>query len=316
MLFQREVMKNEGNKEEDLSTAQKNIEHAAKKIRHRVRSHFGSRAISVQVNIVAISDHMFHRFLFDLLTQVSATQLSLFFVHPIRFDGYPSRVVWRCSACHLAWFADAVIFKCWFSFRFYSWPWENGEPPHHDGGKINEIYVLLPLFLQNASRRFPRQWSLVMQKSQILNILLAALQPVLPLWKRMQLPHQAVPARQEIGSYLDMVMAPQPLGLSGPMAQHHLTTTEQDVDLILSQAPKMNVHEVPSYYGCHVNSTTLEFPRGSISSWKSPTYQPTTNPLGFIAKQVAYPPDSHSRRELNVSTLWLDTRMMVSLRSW
>ena len=42
------------------------------------RSRFGSIAISVQVNIVAVSDHVFRRFPFDLLIQVSATQLSLF----------------------------------------------------------------------------------------------------------------------------------------------------------------------------------------------------------------------------------------------
>ena len=47
-----------------------------------VRSHFGSRAISVQVSIVAVSDHVFHRFPFDLLIQVSATQLSLFLCIP------------------------------------------------------------------------------------------------------------------------------------------------------------------------------------------------------------------------------------------
>ena len=40
------------------------------------RRHLGSRAISVQVNIVAVPDHVFHRFPFDLLIQVSATQLS------------------------------------------------------------------------------------------------------------------------------------------------------------------------------------------------------------------------------------------------
>ena len=35
----------------------------------------------------------------------------------------------------------------------------------------------------------------------------------------------------------------------GPMAQGHLMTTEtQDVGLILSQALRMNMHEVPSYY--------------------------------------------------------------------
>ena len=44
-------------------------------------------------------------------------------------------------------------------------------------------------------------------------------------------------------------MAPQPLGLSGPMAQGHLMTIEiQDEDLIRSQAPKMNNPEVPFYY--------------------------------------------------------------------
>ena len=47
------------------------------------RSHFGSRAISVQLNIVAVSDHVFHRFPFDLLNQVSATQLSLFCISSV-----------------------------------------------------------------------------------------------------------------------------------------------------------------------------------------------------------------------------------------
>ena len=43
------------------------------------------------------------------------------------------------------------------------------------------------------------------------------------------------------------------------MAQGRPMTVEiQGVDLILSQALKMNMHEVPSYYGSHVNSTTLE----------------------------------------------------------
>ena len=89
------------------------------------------------------------------------------------------------------------------------------------------------------------------------------------------------------------------------MAQGHLTTTEtQDVDLILCQAPKSNIQGVPSHCSFHVNNTMLEFPRGSIASGKSPTIQPVTKPSEFIAKQAAYPPDSYSRRELNVRTLW------------
>ena len=130
----------------------------------------------------------------------------------------------------------------------------------------------------------------------------------------MQRPPPVVPALQDLGIYLDRVMAPQPLGPSGPMAQGHLTITEtQDVDLILSQAPKTNMHEVPSCLIFRANNTTLEFPCESIASGKSPTYQPTTNPPGLIAKQVAYPSDSSSRREPNVRTLWPDnTRLMVS----
>ena len=47
--------------------------------RNSVRSHFGSRTVSVQMNIVAVSDHVFHRFPSDLLIQVSATQFFLCF---------------------------------------------------------------------------------------------------------------------------------------------------------------------------------------------------------------------------------------------
>ena len=43
------------------------------------------------------------------------------------------------------------------------------------------------------------------------------------------------PTRQDLGSYSDIAMTPQPLGLSGPMAQGLLTTIEiQDEDLIHS----------------------------------------------------------------------------------
>ena len=117
----------------------------------------------------------------------------------------------------------------------------------------------------------------------------------------------AATTRQDLGTYLDIVIVSQPLGLSGPMAQGHLMTIEtQDVDLILSLALKMIMHAVPSYSSFRVSNTTLELPCGSIASGRSPTYQPTTNPQEFIAKQLAYPPDSYSRRELNVRTLWLD----------
>ena len=53
----------------------------------------------------------------------------------------------------------------------------------------------------------------------------------------MQLRPLVALVRQPLGMYLDRVMAPQPLGPLGPMAQGHLTTAEtQDVDLIPTQA--------------------------------------------------------------------------------
>ena len=64
--------------------------------------------------------------------------------------------------------------------------------------------------------------------------------------KRMRRPSPVDLDRQDHGTYLDIVTAPQPLSPLGPMAQGHLMTVEiRGVDLISSQAPKMNKHEVP-----------------------------------------------------------------------
>ena len=85
----------------------------------------------------------------------------------------------------------------------------------------------------------------------------------------MQLLAPAALTRQDLRTCLDMVTAPQPLGPSGPMAQGHLMTIGiRDVDLTLSQALKMNMHGVPSYYGSHVNNTTLGLRIGSITCGK------------------------------------------------
>ena len=85
----------------------------------------------------------------------------------------------------------------------------------------------------------------------------------------------AAPTGQDLGIYSDIVTAPQPLGLSGPMAQSHLMTIEiRDVDLIFFQALRMNMHEVPSYCGSRVNNTTLGLRIGSIAFGKSPTCPP------------------------------------------
>ena len=88
-----------------------------------------------------------------------------------------------------------------------------------------------------ASKGFPRQWPRTMRKLRVLNKWLAALQPVLPYW-RMQRPSPVDLARQDLGICLARVRAPQPLGLSGPMALDHLMTTGiQDADFDISSGP-------------------------------------------------------------------------------
>ena len=132
-----------------------------------------------------------------------------------------------------------------------------------------------------ASRRLLRQWPPRRLRSQILNKLLGALWLASPLWKQMQLVAPAAPTRQDLGMYSDMVTAPQPLGLSGPMAQGHLMTVEmQGVDLVLSLVPKMNKHEVLA------NNTTKGLRSGSIIFGKNPTCHHTTNLSELIAKSA------------------------------
>ena len=89
--------------------------------------------------------------------------------------------------------------------------------------------------------------------------------------------------RQSLRIYCDIVMAPQSQSPSHPIAQDLLMTTEtQDGDFILSQAPKTNMHEVPSYYGSRAksalsfivriykidtNATSVSSGSGSVISW-------------------------------------------------
>ena len=100
---------------------------------------------------------------------------------------------------------------------------------------------------------------------------------------------------------------------AGPMAQGCLMTVEtQDADLIRSQAPKMNMREVPVFYGSVANNTTLELRNGSILYGKSPTCQPTNKP-GTIHCKAGCRSYSHSKQqEPNVRTLLPDVKMRVS----
>ena len=145
------------------------------------------------------------------------------------------------------------------------------------------------LVLKIASRRLLRQCLSRRLKLQILNKLLGALLLALPLWKKLQLLAPVSLTRQDLGIYLEI----------------------QGVDLILSQLPKMDSHEVPYYYGSHVNSSTLDLRSGSILVGKRQSYQPTINLSQFIARQNLCRPDLYLKQEPNVKTLW-HLKMMVS----
>ena len=109
---------------------------------------------------------------------------------------------------------------------------------------------------------------------------------MLPHWKRRERPSPVDPARQDLGIYSDIATDPQPLGFSGPMAQGHLTLTEtQDVYLIRSQVPKMNMHEVPSFCSLRVSNTTLSGVTKCISNiWEKSKIQAFNKPVRIHCK--------------------------------
>ena len=121
--------------------------------------------------------------------------------------------------------------------------------------------------------------------------------------------HQIFPVQQHPGLHSNKLTAPWP---QGPMDQDHLMTIGiRDADLILPQALKMNMREVPSYYGSRANSSTKGLRSGSIIFGKHPICQHTTSLSEFIAKQVPCRSGLFLNHEANVKTLLLDTKMMV-----
>ena len=286
------------------------------------RSHFGSRAFSVQVNIVAVSAHVFHS---SLLVSCSMC------LHIFAFSR--SLSLGLMSQSRVVDASDRPVPNSPVQFTSSNFGFPNGSGSDLDGigtrpgiTADEKLDALLSKFvhfeMQIAQIPTLTNWmsrvdSLITKHSEILrldlqrwNIISAPSAHDCAKSKHMQPQHPLYPVRHDPGPRSNKLMAPQP---QGPMAQGHLTTTgTQDADLILSQALMMNMHEVPSYYSFHVNNTTLEFLIGSLTSGQRPLYLPTTNPSGIIAIQVAYPPDLYSRRELNVRTLWPETKIMVS----
>ena len=116
-----------------------------------------------------------------------------------------------------------------------------------------------------ASKCLLRQWPPRRLRLQILNKLLGALWLASLLWKQMQLLVPVALIQQDFGTCLDRVTAPQPLVPSGPMVQGHpMTIGIRDVDLILFQALKTNMHSAVLLRS-HVRNTTVELRIGSTS---------------------------------------------------
>ena len=131
------------------------------------------------------------------------------------------------------------------------------------------------------------QWHLSQTTFQMFNKPLEVSQLVSQPWRPARPLPQAVPARQTLGIYLDIVLDPQPLRPMSPMARGLLTTTgTQDEDLIPFPARRMNMHEVPFCLDFHVNNTMLVCLLGSRSSGQRPTH-PSASLPEYIAKQVS-----------------------------
>ena len=128
----------------------------------------------------------------------------------------------------------------------------------------------------------------------------------------MQHPSPVDPARQDLGIYSDIAMAPQPPGLSGPMAQGHLMTIEitiRRLDTFSSTEDERSRSAVLLRFLCEQYSKGLQ--SGSIIFGKNPICQHTTSLSEFIAKQVRCRSGLFLKREPNANTLLLDTKMMV-----
>ena len=96
------------------------------------------------------------------------------------------------------------------------------------------------------------------------------------------------------------------------LARGRLTTTRtHDVDLIPFSVQRMNMHEVPFCFDSHMNNVAREHLPGSTVSGLRLMRQLPTNLPEYTAKQAPCLPDSYSKQEPNVRTLWPDLKIIV-----
>ena len=253
-----------------------------------IRGHFGSRAFSVQVNIVAVSDHVFHKFPFDLLIQVSANQLSLFLCIP-----FVLMATCRASedALHTSLPGSPPLSSNVGSCNGSGHDLDRMASRSTDGGDSRVALTLRSPCAECGEFRKKKKIqtitnSVVNLTSRVTNIeqIVNTFSTTMALFAEMEQNYSSLTARlckvegdivsasSVSGSarswhVLGPMTSPKP---QGPMARGHLITTEtHDEGLILLQAQKMNNHEVPSYFESLSNNTSKELHSGSIPFGKS-----------------------------------------------
>ena len=184
--------------------------------------------------------------------------------------------------------------------------------------KINEIYLQLPLFIQNAARIencVQTVAQTVAQSTNITNIeqIVGSLVARVTSLEENAASGSSSPDSARSWNMLGQSDGSTATGSLGPMAQGRLMTVEiQGVDLRRSQAPKINKHEVPSYYGSRANNTTKGLRSGLIIFGKNPICQHSTNLSEFIVRQVPCRPDWYSKQEPSVQDFVARLKIMAS----
>ena len=186
------------------------------------------------------------------------------------------------------------------------------------GEKINEIYLQLPLFAQNEAKIEKSVQTLAQtvraQTTKITNIeqILGASWLELPFWKQVHPLAPAASTRQDLGMCSDTVTAPQPLGLSGPMAQGHLMTernTRRRLDTFSSPEDEHARSAVLLQFDCDQYHTGVTNWINSEAKSNMPAYD---KPVRLHCKTDPCQSDTYSKQEQNVRTLWSKIKMMVS----
>ena len=122
--------------------------------------------------------------------------------------------------------------------------------------------------------------------------------------KQMQRLPMATLVWRALGTYMDIVMVPQPLGLSGPMANRN---TRRGLDTFFS--PEDEEARITVFASISMNNITWECLPWFEKFWAT-TSAPALTHQNSLQNRFFV---SHSKQEPNVRTLWFDSRVKVHI---